>query len=129
MAHTLDELPVYAAAVKFCSAVNAILQRSAVCRDFDVHGQISSANDSITANMKEGFEQSTDKSFANFLTHSKASLAEVLERLSQAEQKQYLTKHELQVFRTEGDTLARMLGGFIKYLDRSDFKKRGRFRR
>ena len=43
----------------------------------DLHKQISQANDSITANMVEGFEQGTDRVFANFLVHSKASLAEV----------------------------------------------------
>jgi four helix bundle protein len=57
----LDELPVYQKAVEFWRAVTAILESPALRRDRKLHEQISDANDSITANMHEGFEQSTDR--------------------------------------------------------------------
>ena len=84
MARKLEELPIYAKAVAFWSAVNATLDSSRLRRDRRLHEQISDANDSITSNMVEGFEQGSDRAFANFLTHSKGSLAEVLTRLKQA---------------------------------------------
>ena len=73
----------------------------------------------------EGFEQGTDRAFANFLTHSKGSLAEVLTRLKQAYFKNYITEAELQAHLAAGEELGRMLGGFIKYLRRSGFRDRG----
>ena len=68
--------------------------------------------------MVEGFEQGTDRAFANFLTHSKGSLAEVLARLKQAHFKKCITADELEPLLIAGDELGKMLGGFIKYLRR-----------
>jgi four helix bundle protein len=81
MANKLEELPIYAKVVEFWSAVNALLEKPLLRRNRDLHEQISRANDSIPANMTEGFEQGTDRAFANYVTHSKASLSEVLKRL------------------------------------------------
>ena len=75
--------------------------------------------------MVEGFEQGTERAFANFLTHSKASLAEVLKRLKQAYFKKYISEVELNERLVSGEELGRMLGGFIKYLRRSDWNDRG----
>ena len=77
MANKIEELPIYNKAVAFWSAVNAILDSPRLRRNRRLHEQISNANDSITSNMVEGFEQGTDRAFASFLTHSKASLAEL----------------------------------------------------
>ncbi len=125
MAHKLEELPMYHKAEAFWSAVNAILETPRLRRDRKLHEQISDANDSITSNMEEGFEQGTDRAFAHFLTHSKASLAEVLRRLRQAHHKKLISKDELNPHLTAGEELGKMLGGFIKYLRRSDWNDRG----
>ncbi len=125
MAHKLEELPVYHKAEAFWSAVNAILDSPKLRSDGDLHKQISKANDSITANMVEGFEQGTDRAFANFLVHSKGSLAEVLKRLKQAYFKRRISKEELNRHLSAGEELAKMLGGFIKYLRECDWNDRG----
>jgi four helix bundle protein len=127
MAKKIDELPVYKRAVEFCRAITAILEGSALRRDRELHKQISAANDSITANMEEGFEQSTDRHFANFLFTAKGSLAEVLGRLKTARRKRRITQEQLDEQLRTGEELGRMLGGFIRYLNESDFKDRGRF--
>jgi len=125
MAHKLEELPIYHKAEAFWSAVNATLDSSKLRSDGDLHKQISKANDSMTANMVEGFEQGTDRAFANFLVHSKGSLAEVLKRLKQAYFKRRISKEELDQHVTAGEELAKMLGGFIKYLRECDWNDRG----
>ena len=127
MAAKIEDLPIYARATEFCVAVNTLLERPALRRNSRLRGQIEEANDSIIANMHEGFEQPTDRAFANYLTYAKASLAEVLGRLQAARSKQYLTEEELTPPIALGEELGKMLGGFIKYLQRSDFKDRGRF--
>ena len=92
MAKKIEELPIYHKAVAFWSAVNALLESPGLRRNRRLHEQISDANDSVTYNMVEGFEQATVRAFANFLTHSKASLAEVLVRLKQAYFKKYISE-------------------------------------
>jgi four helix bundle protein len=126
MARKIEELPAYERAIEFCAAINAILDRPGLCRDRHLRDQIASAADSITANMHEGFEQPTDRAFAKFLFISKASLGEVLGRLRTAHTRRYITGVELGELLQIGDDLGRMLGGFIRYLYRSDFKDRGR---
>ncbi len=83
MAKKLEELDVYTKAVEFSAAVNALLERPAMCRNRRLHDQIDEANDSITANLSEGFEQGSDAGFVRYLYYSKASAAEVVARLRQ----------------------------------------------
>ena len=126
MARKIEELPVYRKAIDFSAAISAILDRPGLCRDRHLRDQIASAADSITANMHEGFEQPTDRAFANFLFIAKASLGEVLGRLRTALTRRYITAVELEELLEIGNELGKMLGGFIRYLYRSDFKDRGR---
>jgi four helix bundle protein len=128
MAKKLEELPIYQRAIEFCTAVIALLDRPGFRRDRGLHSQVADANDSITANMEEGFEQSTDAHFARYLFIAKSSLGEVLGRLRRARLKGYITQEELEARLHAGDELGRMLGGFIRYLSQSGFKDRGRFK-
>ncbi len=128
MAHKVEELPVYQAAQKLWRVVHAILQRAALCRDRRLHDQICDANESITSNISEGFDQPSDAALSSYLYHSKGSLAEVQTRLGTARRKNYLTQEELDHCLNLAEAVGRQLGGFIKYLARSDFKDRGRFK-
>jgi len=125
VARRLTELPVYARALAFGTAVSAIVRTPALRRDFKLTAQITTAADSISANIEEGFEQGTDKAFARYLNIAKGSLAETLGHLRRASGKGYLSPADLDPFVRDGDALGRMLGGFIKYLHHSDFKDRG----
>ena len=84
------------------------------------------AADSILANMSEGFEGCTDAAFARYLYVSKGSVAEVLTRLTVSRRRHCISAEELAPIIEQGEALGRMLGGFIKYLERSGFKDRGR---
>ena len=125
MANKLEELPIYPKVTEFWSAVNALLDKPKLRNNRDLHDEISRANDSIPSNMVEGFEQGTDRAFANYLTYSKGSLAEVLKRLKLAYFKKCITADELNARLEAGEELGKMLGGFIKYLRRCDWKDRG----
>jgi four helix bundle protein len=126
MAKRIEDLPIHSKVEEFWNAVNEILDRPAVCKDCDLHDQLSRANESIASNMVEGFEQGTDRAFAHYLTYSKGSVAEVLKRLRKAYYRRYITRQELDARIAQGEDLKKMLGGFIKYLEESDWKDRGR---
>jgi four helix bundle protein len=125
MAKKIEDLPIYEKVMECWIAVNALLEKPSLRKDRDLLGQISRANDSISSNMVEGFEQGTDRAFASFLTPSKASVAEVRQRLKQAHLKRYITGSELEPVLVLGEALSKMLGGFIKYLRRCDWRDRG----
>jgi four helix bundle protein len=125
MAKRIEALPIYSKVNEFWSAVNAILDLPTVRRDSDLHDEMSRANESIGSNMVEGFEQGTDRAFANYLCYSKGSISEVLKRLRKAFYKRYITQKDLNARLDQGEELKKMLGGFIKYLRRSDWVDRG----
>jgi four helix bundle protein len=126
MAKTLEELPLYTKVLEFWDAVSAILRGSQLRRNRRLFDQIDSANDSIDANLKEGFEQPTDASFANFVCTAKASLEEVVARMKQARKKSLVTDTDLARVEQLSEPLGRMMGGFIKYLRATGFTDRGR---
>lgn len=126
MASKLEELPLYAKVQEFWAAVTAILDRPGLCNDRDLCGQIERANDSIYANLQEGFEQPTDASFANFVFIAKGSAAEVMARTQEAHGKGHITDEDLRQVLELGKPLGKMMGSFIKYLSASGFTDRGR---
>jgi four helix bundle protein len=126
MAKKIDELPVYIKACEFSVAVSAILSQPGIRKDHQHWKQISEALDSMQANMEEGFEQGTDRAFANYLTHSKGSVAEIIGHLRRARRKGYITVADLTRLAPQAEELGKMLGGFIKYLRACDWKDRGR---
>ena len=128
MAGKLEELRVYQQAVEFSDSVSALLDRPACRRDRDLWKQTSEANDSITANISEGFEQGTDPMFVKYLLYAKGSLGEVIARLRRAQRKSYITNEELASRLAAGEILSRSLGAFIRYLDSCGWKDRGRYK-
>jgi four helix bundle protein len=126
MANKVEELPLYAKVREFWTAVSAILDRPGLRNDRDLCGQIERANDSIHANLQEGFEQPTDASFANFVFTAKGSAAEVMARAQEAHAKGHITSQDLRQILDLGEPLGKMMGGFIKYLSASGFTDRGR---
>jgi len=93
-----------------------------------VYDQIVDANESITANIDEGFVQQSDEGFVKFLYYSKGSIAEVMRRLRRAALRGHVSREEVAALQPKAEELGRMIGGFIKYLRKSGFKDRGCFR-
>jgi four helix bundle protein len=126
MARRLEELPLYSDVLEFWNVVSAILKQSQVGRNRKLYEQIDTANDSIDANMKEGFEAPSDGAFANFVVIAKGSLEEVIGRMRQAHRKRLVSDGDLARVEQLGAVLGKKMGGFIKYLHRCGFTDRGR---
>ena len=126
MAHRLEELPIYDEVQKLWAVVDDMLQTPALRRHRKLHEQIESANDSIDANMVEGFEQPTDVAFSSFVFTAKGSTEEVVARTRQAHRKRLISDEQLLRVEQLGVPLGKMMGGFIKYLSASGFTDRGR---
>jgi len=126
MANRVEELPLYSKVREFWDATTAILHRSGLRKNRRLYEQIEDANDSIDANMREGFEQPTDVAFANFVFIAKGSAAEVVARMEEAYRKNHVTQDDVDQIQKLAEPLGKMMGGFIKYLCASGFTDRGR---
>lgn len=76
--------------------------------------QIRRASVSVASNIAEGRGRKTDKDFAHFLYHSRASLNEVITQLIIAESLKYIQQKDLDPIVFELDLLSKMIFGFIK---------------
>jgi len=128
MVEKLNDLRVYRQAERYCTAVLKLCRRSGFRRDRKLRDQVESANDSIKANISEGFEQGSDAQFVRYLQYSKGSVAEVVSRLGDAQKKGYITANELKRFEDEAERILNAIGKLIQYLDDCDWKDRGRYR-
>jgi len=128
MAHKIEEFPVFRDAQTFCVAVSEALKRSQLRKGSNAYKQIDDASDSILANMSEGFAQESDDGFAKYLYYSKGSVQEVIRRLKRAAARQRVPADLVSRLEEMAEPICKQLGGLIKYLKRSAFKDRGRFR-
>ena len=126
---SIEDFEVWKKAKALWGIVEPLLARRGFLQNLGLRDQIREALDSITANMEEGFEQSTDRAFARYLYTSKGSAAEVRGRLGLAYERKFITAAELQNVQELEKELQRMLNGLIRYLLASNRKDRHSGRR
>lgn len=123
-AKSVEELQIWQSALRFAAAVLAATGRTELSRTLRLRDQIEMAADSILANVAEGFEQGSDRAFARYLFIARGSCSEVRAHLDVARMKGLLTEGEAEQLREDAADLMRQTTGFIRYLLRSDRKRR-----
>ena len=107
------------------AAVTALIEQTALRRDFDLARQLSRAAASIPAQVAEGFGQKTDRHFAQFLFGARGSCNEVRVHLRVARDRGLIPAAECdrlsRLYVSEGKMLTRL----IQHLTRCDRKQRG----
>lgn len=86
--------------------------------NFDLVRQIRRASISITSNIAEGFERSTDKEFIYFLFVAKASAGEIRSQLYLAFDLEYISQETFEELVTEISKISQLISGLIKYLQK-----------
>ena len=87
-------------------------------KDFGLKDQIQRASVSIMANISEGFDSGSDKSFINFLNYSYRSASEVQSLLYVVLDQKYISKNEFDFLYGKCKDIKNLIGGLIKYLKR-----------
>lgn len=91
-------------------------------RDFGLRDQIRRASVSVMSNIAEGFEQGGNKEFRQFLSMAKGSAGEVKSQLYVALDAGYLAQDDFQRLYDLADEAARLIGGFMRYIESSNHK-------
>jgi len=85
-------------------------------KDFVLCNQIQRAGVSIMANISEGFDSGTSKSFISFLNYSYRSTSEVQSLLYIALDIKYIEENKFFELYDKCYNIKNLIGGFIKYL-------------
>ena len=89
-------------------------------KDYGLRDQIQRASVSIMANIAEGFDSNTNKSFVNFLGYALRSATEVQSHLYVALDQNYITKEEFKKIYNKTKEVKKLISGFKRYLANSD---------
>ncbi len=115
---SFEEIISWQKSREFNKNVYIITNNDAFKKDIDLTRQIRRASISISSNIAEGFERNTDKEFIHFLHIAKASAGEVRSQLYIAFDLKYLTESEFESLLSAITEISKLLGGFIKYLQK-----------
>jgi four helix bundle protein len=97
-----------------------LTRKDLVAKDRDLVSQVRRAAFSVTSNISEGFERGGNRELVQFLATSKGSLGEIKDHLYTAIDEAYITQTDFdETYRATEET-ARLVGGFMSYLQRSE---------
>jgi len=93
-------------------------------KDYSSKDQLRRAAISISNNIAEGFEYNNNKSFIKFLKYSKGSAGELRSNLFVLKEASVISNGEYEGLETKLLTISKNIGGFIKYLNEFENKKK-----
>ena len=125
----VEDLKLWERANEFWDAVTRILDRPCIRRHRKLHEQLNDAVDSILSNISEGFEQPTDRGFANYLYTAKASTAKSGPDSNFSFDGATLQRRNSQPATPLATMIPKIATGLIKYLLESDRRDRTHRRR
>jgi len=123
-AKTLDELIVYQKALAASREVSAIIQRDSFRRDLRLRDQLASSSERCASVISEGFEQSTDRFFAQYLYRSRGSSSEIRTQFCVARDRGHISESERVALSAKYEEIAKMLTGLIAHLEKENRKHR-----
>src|SRR5436190_13215005 len=124
MAKCVEELVVYQKALAAAADISAIIQRPSFTRDPRLRDQLGSSSERVASLIAEGFEQSTDRHFAQYCYRSRGSCREARTQLVVAVQRRHLSESERVVVDIKLEEVAKMLTALIAHLEAEDRKHR-----
>jgi four helix bundle protein len=124
MAKNVEELLVYQKALEASAAISAVVERASFQRDPRLRDQLGSSSERVASLIAEGFEQSTDRHFAQYLYRSRGSSRETRTQLVVARDRRHLDETERIRISEMYEEIAKMLTGLIAHLETEDRKHR-----
>ena len=104
--------------------VYRITRSDTFARDFGLRDQIRRASISVMSNIAEGYERDGNAEFRQYLYIAKGSAGEVRAQLYAALDAEYIDQPTFDRVTALAFDTVRLIKGFIRYLEQSDFKGR-----
>ena len=114
-----EDIESWKLARELTKGIYGITKLNNFSKDFGLKDQIQRASVSIMANISEGFDSNSDKSFINFLNYSYRSASEVQSLLYVAIDQEYISTNEFESLYMNCKDIKNLIGGLIQYLSKS----------
>ncbi|HEX2867372.1 MAG TPA: four helix bundle protein [Ignavibacteriales bacterium] len=114
-----EDIESWKAARELTHKVYNLCNNGRFSRDYGLRDQIQRASVSIMANIAEGFDSKSNKSFLNFLNYSFRSASEVQSLLYVAMDQNYITMEEFDCIYRETIRIKSLLMGLSRYLNKT----------
>ena len=117
-----EDLDIWKLGRILCDDINKLAIKTDLRTDYKLYNQIDGSSGSIMDNIAEGFERNGNREFIQFLSIAKASCGETRSQLYRVFDRNYINEEEFEKFKHQTLELSRMIGAFMNYLSKSDFK-------
>jgi len=111
-----EDIEAWQKARRLVQAIYALTEDGAFSKDYFLRDQVRRAAVSMTSNIAEGFARRGSKEFANFLSMTHGSAAELQSHLYVARDRRYLAAEEFQKLYDGAAEVSRMVQALMKYL-------------
>jgi len=125
----VEDLLVYQKALATTDAVSALLRRPEFRKDFDLKAQLGNSSSRVPEVIAEGFEQKSDRHFAQYLHSARGCTKESQTHLRIACTRGYVSAGDAARLGDDYGEIRRMLTGLIEHLEREDRSNRSASRR
>ncbi|PQJ68699.1 four helix bundle protein [Polaribacter butkevichii] len=117
-----EDLEIWKLSRVLCNDINTVANNTELRKDYKLYSQIDGSSGSVMDNIAEGFERNGNKEFIQFLSIAKASCGETRSQLYRVFDRNYINEKDFNKLKEQALKLSKMIGGFISYLKKSDFK-------
>ncbi len=119
-----EEIIAWQKARELCKIIKPLTKKNEFLKDFKLSGQILDSSGSVMDNIAEGFERGGNKEFIQHLFISKGSCGETKSQLYRALDSDYISDDEFLTCYNKSEEVAKVIEGFIKYLQTTEIKGR-----
>lgn len=119
---SFEDLEIWQLSRELCNDIFGVIENSNLKNNYRLANQIDGSSGSIMDNIAEGFERGGNKEFIQFLYISKASCGETRSQLYRVLDRNFISNELFEILKEKTTNLSKKIGGFILYLEKSDFK-------
>ena len=117
-----EELECWKKARELTGCIYRVSGRGQFARDFGLKDQIRRASVAVMSNIAEGSDRDGNAEFIQFLSIAKGSAAEVRAQLYVSLDQSYISEEDFQRLASLANETGRIIGGLMKYLQKSEFR-------